>query len=173
MSDISVLSIFLTVIVGILIIGILRIGSFRLKAGNFVEEGDPKLITLGKWWHLIYEVYPYEIEKDYNWTKIKEDIQKGVPSELATLREKVVALEMLQHEFSEHYVAHITLRDEEGIFWESLDAYTEYTLSELQRLENDFFLSQMLSSWEEDELDELKRALEDPDSFNEDNTDEK
>tara|TARA_R100000541_G_C1897352_1_gene83935 strand:- start:6556 stop:7077 length:522 start_codon:yes stop_codon:yes gene_type:complete len=173
MNDVSVLSVFLTIVVGVLIVGTLRIGSFRLKANKYVEEGVPKLITLKKWWHLIYEVYPYEIEKDYNWTKIKSDIQKGVPPELATLREKAVALEMLQHEFSEHYVSYITLRDEEGIFFESLDAYTEYTLSELQHLENDFFLSQMLSSWEDDELAELKRALEDPDSFNEENTDGK
>ena len=136
MNDISVLGVFLTIVVGVLIVGTLRVGSFRLKANKYVEEGVPKLITLGKWWHLIYEVYPYDIEKDYNWIKIKSDIQKSVPPELATLREKVVALEMLQYEFSEHWVAHITLRDEDGIFWESLEAYVEDSIADLYILED-------------------------------------
>ena len=173
MNDISWLSVAAMIAVSIIIVCILRAGSFRLQAYRYVEESSPKLLTLGKWWHLLYEVYPYDIEKDYNWTKIKSDIKKGVPPELATLREKSVVLEMLQYEFSEHWVAHITLRDEDGIFWKSLGAYTEYTLQELQRSEEDFFLAQQLSSWGEDELVELKRALGDPDSFNEEIPNEK
>ncbi len=173
MNDISVLSVCLKIATAIIIVCILRAGSFRLQAYRYVEESSPKLLTLGKWWHLLYEVYPYNIEKDYNWTKIKSDIQKGVPPELATLREKVVVLEMLQYEFSEHLVAYITFKDEDELFFESLDAYTEYTLQELQRSEEDFFLAQQLSSWGEDELAELKRALEDPDSFNEEIPNEK
>lgn len=138
MNDISWLSVAVTVATAITTVCVLRAGSFRLQAYRYVEESSPKLLTLGKWWHLLYEVYPYDIEKDYNWTKIKSDIKKGVPPELATLREKAVVLEMLQYEFSEHWVSHIVLQDEDGIFWESLDAYAEDSVLDLYILEKDY-----------------------------------
>ncbi len=142
MNDISWVSVAAMIAVSIIIVCILRAGSFRLQAYRYVEESSPKILTLGKWWYLLYEVYPYDIEKDYNWTKIKSDIQKGVPPELATLREKAVVLEMLQYEFSEHWVAHITLRDEDGIFWESLDAYVEDSIADLYILEKEYSAQQ-------------------------------
>lgn len=167
------MDIFLMVMTCIILLGVFRYLSFKTLTNKYVTEGDPKILTLGKWWYLLYSVYKYDIEKDININKIRQDINKGVPEMLANLREKSVALQMIQYEFSNNYNTKIVLRDEEGLFWEDLNLYTEYILINLANLEEEYELSQMLNSWEDEDLSELIRSLEDPDSFNEEDNNEK
>lgn len=167
------MDIFLTVLVCIILLGVFRYVSFQIMTNKYVTESDPKILTLGKWWYLIYSVYKYDIEKDININKIRHDINNGVPEVLANLREKSVALQMIQYEFGNNHKTMIVLKDEQGLFWEDLNLYTEYTITNLTNLEEEYQLSQMLNSWEDEDLSELIRSLEDPTSFNEVNDDEK
>jgi len=70
-----------------------RIITFYLHISS-IEESSSKIIFIEKPWYLMYSAYKIDPSENYNWTKIKADIRKGVDPLLAVQREFVVFLEI-------------------------------------------------------------------------------
>jgi len=70
-----------------------RIITFYLHISS-IEDSSSKIIFIEKPWYLMYSAYKIDPSENYNWTKIKADIRKGVDPLLAVQREFVVFLEI-------------------------------------------------------------------------------
>ena len=63
---------------------------------TILEEDVDSLVYSKGWYEWKYSAEVFRLPNEtYNWIKIRADINKGVPEELAVMREKVIALEMM------------------------------------------------------------------------------
>lgn len=159
-------SIPVTVLLFFIIRGITRTISYRGIVKTSYDEDVPVLIGLKGFFWMMYSPKKYDIEKDYNWLKVKADIKKGVPEQLALLREKVIALEMLQYEYENYQCVDLVWKDkqnEDQSLVVDLDEYTYYNSQTMIAMEEDFIIQQdfinLLESMKELEGDETDEDL--------------
>lgn len=135
-------SIPVTMLLFFIIRGITRTISYRGIVKTSYDEDVPVLIGLKGFFWMMYSPKKYDIEKDYNWIKIKADIKKGVPEELAVMREKIIALQMLQYEYNKCTKVDLVWKDTTSEVDQSLvvdlDEYARYTEEVLLDLENEY-----------------------------------
>ena len=73
-----------------------KIWTHRNIMKTILEEDVSALVYSKGWWAWKYSADVFRLPNEtYNWIKIRADIVKGVPEELAVMREKVIALEMM------------------------------------------------------------------------------
>tara|TARA_B100001063_G_C16497055_1_gene420205 strand:+ start:135 stop:632 length:498 start_codon:yes stop_codon:yes gene_type:complete len=159
-------SIPVTMLLFFIIRGITRTISYRGIVKTSYDEDVPVLIGLKGFFWMVYSPKKYDIEKDYNWLKVKADIKKGVPEQLALLREKVIALEMLQYEYENYQCVDLVWKDkqnEDQSLVVDLDEYTSYNSQTMIAMEEDFIIQQdfinLLESMKELEGDETDEDL--------------
>lgn len=159
-------SIPVTMLLFFIIRGITRTISYRSIVKTSYDEDVPVLIGLKGFFWMMYSPKKYDIEKDYNWLKVKADIKKGVPEQLALLREKVIALEMLQYEYENYQCVDLVWKDkqnEDQSLVVDLDEYTSYNSQTMIAMEEDFIIQQdfinLLESMKELEGDETDEDL--------------
>lgn len=159
-------SIPVTMLLFFIIRGITRTISYRSIVKTSYDEDVPVLIGLKGFFWMMYSPKKYDIEKDYNWLKVKADIKKGVPEQLALLREKVIALEMLQYEYENYQCVDLVWKDkqnEDQSLVVDLDEYTSYNSQTMIAMEEDFIIQQdfinLLESMKELEGDENDEDL--------------
>ncbi|AKO61090.1 hypothetical protein AXI76_gp189 [Pseudoalteromonas phage H101] len=159
-------SIPVTMLLFFIIRGITRTISYRSIVKTSYDEDVPVLIGLKGFFWMVYSPKKYDIEKDYNWLKVKADIKKGVPEQLALLREKVIALEMLQYEYENYQYVDLVWKDkqnEDQSLVVDLDEYTSYNSQTMIAMEEDFIIQQdfinLLESMKELEGDENDEDL--------------
>lgn len=159
-------SIPVTILLFFIIRGITRTISYRGIVKTSYDEDVPVLIGLKGFFWMMYSPKKYDIEKDYNWLKVKADIKKGVPEQLALLREKVIALEMLQYEYENYQCVDLVWKDkqnEDQSLVVDLDEYTSYNSQTMIAMEEDFIIQQdfinLLESMKELEGDETDEDL--------------
>jgi hypothetical protein len=159
-------SIPVTILLFFIIRGITRTISYRGIVKTSYDEDVPVLIGLKGFFWMMYSPKKYDIEKDYNWLKVKADIKKGVPEQLALLREKVIALEMLQYEYENYQCVDLVWKDkqnEDQSLVVDLDEYTSYNSQTMIAMEEDFIIQQdfinLLESMKELEGEETDEDL--------------
>lgn len=159
-------SIPVTMLLFFIIRGITRTISYRSIVKTSYDEDVPVLIGLKGFFWMMYSPKKYDIEKDYNWLKVKADIKKGVPEQLALLREKVIALEMLQYEYENYQCVDLVWKDkqnEDQSLVVDLDEYTSYNSQTMIAMEEDFIIQQdfinLLESMKELEGEETDEDL--------------
>lgn len=159
-------SIPVTMLLFFIIRGITRTISYRGIVKTSYDEDVPVLIGLKGFFWMMYSPKKYDIEKDYNWLKVKADIKKGVPEQLALLREKVIALEMLQYEYENYQCVDLVWKDkqnEDQSLVVDLDEYTSYNSQTMIAMEEDFIIQQdfinLLESMKELEGEETDEDL--------------
>lgn len=124
---------------------LLRAISFLIHTYS-TEDSSSKIIFLEKPWYLIYSSYKIDPSENYNWVKIRSDIDKGVDPLLAVQREAVIFLEIemfnlsnnhknlliTKHDGKVHITKYETMLEEELILLEFLEA--QNTLKETAEL---------------------------------------
>lgn len=146
---------------------VIRSISFSWIIGGMKTTESPRTVYMQEWWYLLYSSDTFDVQSNYNWIKIKADERKGVPIELAILREEVVALQMLQWDYENiNKVRIVELAEDSGeVYIRDLDEYTSYKEQLLIEMEEAFIYLQdtnaliesldSLGFWEEDDNDEL------------------
>lgn len=139
-------SVLVVVVLFFLLRGLSRTISYRNIVKTSYEEDIPVLIELKGFFWMVYTPKKYDISKDYNWLKIKADVKKGVSEELAVMREKVIALQMLQYEYEKSSRVDLVWKDTDEDTPQSLvvdlDEYTEYNVSSLVVMEEDYIIKE-------------------------------
>ena len=141
--------------------------SFSWIIGCMKTTEPPRTVYMQKWWYLLYSSDTFDLQSNYNWIKIKVDERKGVPVELAILREEVVALQMLQWDYENITKVRIVelVKGSDEVYIRDLDEYTGYKEQLLIEMEEAFIYLQdanaliksldSLGFWEEDDNDDL------------------
>ena len=136
---------------------VVRDFSYRQIMKTVLEEDVDSLVYSKGWWAWKYSAEVFRLpNEDYNWIKIRADILKGVPEELAIMREKVIALEMILADYDNLRKVELVWKNSEvqgEVLIVDFDEYVTNKEEELYLMEKDYAAQQefidLLTSIEE------------------------
>jgi len=136
-----------------------RIITFYLHISS-IEESSSKIIFIEKPWYLMYSAYKIDPSENYNWTKIKADIRKGVDPLLAVQREFVVFLEIEMFNLNDNHKNLLVSKQDGKLLLKKYETVLAEQLLMLEQLEAQQTLKEGLDILGKETLQELL------DSFN-------
>ena len=143
---------------------IVKIWTHRNIMKTILEEDVSALVYSKGWWAWEYSADMFRLPNEsYNWVKIRADILKGVPEELAIMREKVIALEMMLADYDKIRKVDLVWKNSEvegELLIADFDEYVTSKEEELYLMEKDHLVHQ--------ELADLMISIEDLGGFNDD-----
>lgn len=120
--------------------------TYRQIMKTILEEGVDSLVYSKGWWAWKFSAEVFRLpNEDYNWIKIRADILKGVPEELAIMREKVIALEMMLVDYDHIRKVELVWKNSEvkgEVLIADFDEYVTSKEEELYLMEKDYFAQQ-------------------------------
>ena len=136
-----------------------RIITFYLHISS-IEDSSSKIIFIEKPWYLMYSAYKIDPSENYNWTKIKADIRKGVDPLLAVQREFVVFLEIEMFNLNDNHKNLLVSKQDGKLLLKKYETVLAEQLLMLEQLEAQQTLKEGLDILGKETLQELL------DSFN-------
>ena len=120
--------------------------SYRQIMKTILEEDVDSLVYSKGWWAWKYSAEVFRLpNEEYNWIKIRADILKGVPEELAIMREKVIALEMMLADYDHIRKVELVWKNSEvqgEVLIVDFDEYVTNKEEELYLMEKDYATQQ-------------------------------
>lgn len=120
--------------------------SYRQIMKTILEEDVDSLVYSKGWWAWKYSAEVFRLpNEEYNWIKIRADILKGVPEELAVMREKVIALEMMLADYDNLRKVELVWKNSEvqgEVLIVDFDEYVTSKEEELYLMEKDYTAQQ-------------------------------
>ena len=120
--------------------------TYRQIMKTILEEDVDSLVYSKGWWMWNYSAEVFRLpNEDYNWIKIRADILKGVPEELAIMREKVIALEMMLADYDHIRKVELVWKNSEvegEVLIADFDEYVTSKEEELYLMEKDYLAQQ-------------------------------